>query len=105
MGHVLESLSVESWELAADLVAVDLILDMRSAEQFARAHLQGAVNLTYNNFQQDALGHVGDGMTVLVVDPAGARAAEMAVWLRSKGVHARYLAGGMASWRGPLEKN
>ena len=100
----MESLSVAPWELAADLVAVDLILDMRTAEQFARARLMGAINLSYNSFQQDALGYVEDGMTVLVVDPAGARAAEMAVWLRSKGVHARYLVGGMASWRGPLEK-
>ena len=104
-GADLESLSVEPWELAADLVDVDLVLDIRTAEQFARARLAGAVNLTYNDFQQHALSHVEDGMTVLVVDPAGARAAEMAVWLRSKGVLARYLVGGMAAWRGPLEKN
>ena len=31
---------------------------------------------------------------VLVVDPGGARAAEMAVWLRRHGIDASYLVGG-----------
>ncbi len=96
---------MEPWELAADLVSVDLMLDMRTIEQFERAHIRGAVNLTYNNFQQKAFEYIEDAMTILVVDQGGARAAEMAVWLRSRGVHARYLTGGMAAWRGPLERS
>ena len=95
---------MEPWELAAELVSIDITLDLRTVEQFERAHLSGAVNVTYNNFQSQSLEHIADNMTVLLVDQGGARAAEMAVWLRSRGVHARYLAGGMAAWRGPLEK-
>ena len=41
---------------------------------------------------------------VLVVDPGGARAAEMAVWLRRHGIDASYLVGGYAQWTGPLER-
>jgi rhodanese-related sulfurtransferase len=42
---------------------------------------------------------------VLLVDEGGARAAEMAVWLRARGVNARYLVGGMSTWRGAVERS
>lgn len=49
--------------------------------------------------------YIAPGECVLVVDPAGARAAEMATWLRARGVEAGYLEGGYAAWTGPLVKD
>ena len=100
----MESLGLEAWELASHMLAPDLILDLRTEEQFARAHLRGSVNLTYNDFQGQAEGQTQGVKSVLLVDDAGARAAEMAVWLRARGVAARYLVGGLSAWRGALER-
>ena len=44
------------------------------------------------------------GASILLVDEGGARAAEMAVWLSARGRQAHYLVGGLAAWRGPLER-
>ena len=104
MGDDLKTLGLETWELASLNVFPNAIVDIRTAEQFGRARLKGSINITYNNFQRDALIRFADSESVLVVDEAGARAAEMAVWLRSRGVEAQYLVGGLAAWRGPLEK-
>jgi len=46
---------------------------------------------------------VSGSTLILLVDEGGARAAEMAVWLRARGQPACYLVGGMSAWRGPLE--
>jgi rhodanese-related sulfurtransferase len=40
---------------------------------------------------------------VLIVDTAGARAAEMAMWLRTRSYQASSLEGGIFAWRGTLE--
>ena len=79
-------------------------MDLRGADRFARGHLEGAINLTYNEFQEEAPRRLDPARSVLVVDPAGARAAEMATWLRARGYQAGYLVGGMAAWLGPLER-
>ena len=101
---VLDSLGVETWELASESVVPDVIVDIRTVEQFGRAHLHKAINLTYNDFQLLALKTIDPTASVLLVCAGGARAAEMAVWLRGNGVQAQYLVGGMAAWRGPLDR-
>jgi rhodanese-related sulfurtransferase len=99
-------LAVHAWQLELGLLRPAWLLDLRPAESFARGHLRGARNLPYEQLQADALALIGPPPhaddAVLLIDAAGARAAEMAVWLRSRGVPARYLEGGMASWTGPL---
>ena len=104
-GVKLTALGLETWELASEIVVPEVIVDIRTAEQFRRAHLRGAINLTYNDFQLKVLKTIKVTESVLLVDAGGARAAEMAVWLRGNGVEAQYLVGGMAAWRGPLEKS
>jgi len=93
-------LEVEPWQLEVGDYAPDLILDLREPEAFSRGHLVGAQNLPYRELQGDPPPAAG---RVLLVCPAGARAAEMAVWLRRRGVDASSLAGGYAAWTGPLE--
>lgn len=95
---------VEPWQLSTREVQPQQILDMRSEERFRRGHLPGARCLSYEAFQGEALQLLDRGQSVLIVDPGGARAAEMAIWLRARGFEAGYLEGGMAAWTGPLTK-
>jgi len=99
----LVSFQIHGWELMAGAVTPSCILDLRTDLQFKRGHLQNSRNLPYNQFQADAEQAAVDHEWVLLVDEGGARAAEMAVWLRARGVDARYLVGGMSAWRGGLE--
>lgn len=94
---------VQPWQLQCGELAPGQIVDLRAPDRFARGHLSGAINVPYNDFQEDAPGRLDPARSVLVVDPAGARAAEMATWLRARGFRAGYLEGGMAAWTGPLE--
>jgi len=95
---------VPAWALLCGEVTVDLVLDLREPEAFARGLLVGAQNLPYGRFQAEALAAVPAGARVLVVDPGGARAAELALWLRGNGVSAGFLEGGLAAWTGPLAR-
>jgi rhodanese-related sulfurtransferase len=81
-------LAVQAWQVVCGEVSPDTVLDIREPEAFSRAHIPGALD---------------PARTVLVVDPGGARAAEMAVWLRGAGFEAGFLEGGMAGWTGDLE--
>lgn len=95
--------AVQAWQLQCGELVPGQIVDLRAPDRFARGHLGGAINVSYNDFQDEAPGRLDRGRTVLVVDPGGARAAEMATWLRGQGFQAGYLEGGMAAWTGPLE--
>jgi len=94
--------AVEGWQLQCEEIAVDRILDIRPAESFAKAHLERAESVPYTDFQDRAEGLLEAGQSVLIVDAGGARAAEMVVWLKQRGVDAAYLKGGMAAWGGTL---
>lgn len=97
-------LDVHGWQLELGEIAPTVIVDLRDPHLFERARLRGAQNVPYHQLQAWAPDHLTDQDTVLVVDPAGARAAEMAVWLRRHGIEAAYLVGGYAAWTGPLER-
>lgn len=96
-------LGIEAWQVVCGEVRPDQILDIRQPDQFARAHIPGAVNVPYGDVQDHGPRALDPAGTVLVVDPGGARAAEMAVWLRGQGFVASYLEGGMAAWTGDLD--
>jgi rhodanese-related sulfurtransferase len=98
-----DDLELQSWELRVGEVIPDLILDLRPAEQFERVRIRGAVSMPYNRFQAESEVRVAGLGRILLVDGAGARAAEMAVWLRVRGHNVCYLSGGMAAWTGLLE--
>lgn len=96
-------LAIEAWQLQGDGdLSRYLVLDLREAEAFRRGRLPDAASLPYGRFQAEALAYCAGRAPVLVVCAGGARSAEMAVWLRGRGVDAVYLVGGMAGWTGPL---
>lgn len=94
---------VQGWQVLTGELRFDRVVDLRPEDRYARGHLPGAVHIPYTAFQEEALERLALGETVLVVDAGGARAAEMATWLRARGYQAGYLEGGLAAWVGPLE--
>lgn len=94
--------AVEDWQLQCGEVAPAQVVDLREPERFARGHMKGARNIPYTQLQLDGPRLLDPTLSVLVVDPAGARAAEMAMWLRGHGFQAGFLEGGMAAWSGEL---
>lgn len=100
----MNDLEMHGWELGPGMEPPPCVVDIRTEDQFIRGHLPGAMHLSYNQFQAEAVRVLSKFPWIVVVDAAGARAAEMAVWVRTRGIHARYLVGGMAGWRGALER-
>ena len=96
-------LEVPAWQLELGELRPALIIDIRQPDAFRRGHLEGAVNIPYERFQIEIEERVSGEDWVLIVDTAGARAAEMAIWLRGRGGAASSLEGGMFGWRGKLE--
>jgi rhodanese-related sulfurtransferase len=96
--------AVEGWQILCEEILPEQILDLRPADAYDRAHLEGAVSVPYSEFQDEAEAALDKGRTVLLVDAGGARAAEMVIWLRERGYDAAYLKGGMAGWTGPLDR-
>lgn len=96
--------AVHAWQLQVDEVVPDQILDIRQPAYFARGHLKGSVNMPYERLQDEGPALLDPTRTVLVVDPGGARAAEMAAWLNAQGFQAGFLEGGLGLWTGPLER-
>ena len=95
-------LEVPAWQLELGEVDPAAIIDIRPPEAFRRGRLTGAVSLPYERFQVEIEGQIRAEDWVLIVDTAGARAAEMAIWLRTRGYAASSLEGGMTGWRGKL---
>lgn len=96
--------SVEGWQLQVEELQPDHLLDLRQPQDFARGYIEGSVNLPYDQFQDRVFDLIDPTRQVLIIDPGGARAAEMAVWLRGNGVMAGYLVGGLGRWKGDLVK-
>ena len=97
-------LGIEAWRVITGELRFEQVLDIREPERFWRGHLPGALNVPYRDGQVRAAALLDASRPVLVVDPGGARAAEMAVFLRGQGLAASYLEGGLAAWTGPLER-
>ena len=95
-------LEVPAWQLELGELVPAAIIDIRQPDAFRRGRLAGAVSLPYERFQVEIADRIRTEDWVLIVDTAGARAAEMAIWLRSRGYAASSLEGGMTGWRGKL---
>ncbi len=98
------SLDIAGWQIQCGEFIPDIVVDLRQPQAFKKARLRGAVNIPYEQLQARGPQELKASETVLLVDPGGARAAEMAVWLRRHGLQAHYLVGGYAQWVGDLER-
>jgi rhodanese-related sulfurtransferase len=75
-----------------------LVLDVRSAEEFAGGHVPGAVNVSYEQVAA-RMGELGPAREVVVYCERGGRAAKAADVLRDAGFTVRHLTGDMSGWR------
>ncbi len=75
-----------------------LVLDVRSAEEFAGGHVPGARNVAFDQVagRLDELGAAGE---VVVYCESGRRAAKAAAVLEEAGFTVRPLTGHMKAWR------
>ena len=91
---------------AAGRADAPLVLDVRSAEEFAGGHVPGARNVAYDQVAA-RLGELGPAREVVVYCEKGGRAAKASEVLRSAGFTVRHLAGDMSGWRAqglPIER-
>ena len=93
---------VEAWQLIEGALPDPQLIDLRDPEAFARGHIPGAQALPYEQLQAEAESRIHRARPVVLLDGGGARAAELALWLRQRGYDAGYLVGGMARWMGEL---
>ncbi len=93
---------IEAWQLIEGALPEAQLVDLRDPEAFARGHLHGAICLPYAQLQVEAEGRLDRARPVVLIDGGGARAAELALWLRQRGFEVGYLVGGMARWVGEL---
>jgi rhodanese-related sulfurtransferase len=75
-----------------------LVLDVRSAEEFASGHVPGARNVAYDQVEA-RLAELGPAREVVVYCERGPRAAKAAGMLGAAGFRVRHLTGDMSGWR------
>jgi MFS family permease len=99
--HSSESTCIELAEL--DAMAVHghvLILDVRSPEEFASGHVEGAVNIPLDTIGSHATGLPRDRLIVTVCGKGGGRSDRAAQELRTRGFKSvRSLCGGTDGWQ------
>jgi rhodanese-related sulfurtransferase len=89
-------------ELAEEMAgkAPPLLLDVRTAAEFASGHLKGAVNVPVTALpgKLSSLG-IPEGRQVVAICLSAHRSPPAVRLLRQAGLDARQLAGGMLAWR------
>jgi rhodanese-related sulfurtransferase len=102
-----ETITNESDHIAAEELAkwlIDkkpdlLVVDMRSAEEFAQYHIPGAVNIPFNKlFEPEAQGALSDDKTIVLYSNGGTHAAQAWVLLKQMEIESYVLLGGLNYW-------
>ncbi|MDL1879157.1 rhodanese-like domain-containing protein, partial [Cytophagia bacterium CHB2] len=76
-----------------------LVVDMRSAEEFAQYHIPGAVNIPFNKlFEPEAQEALSEDKTIVLYSNGGTHAAQAWVLLKQMGVESLVLLGGLNYW-------
>lgn len=76
-----------------------LVVDMRSAEEFAQYHLPGAVNIPFNKlFEPEAQEAFSEDKTIVLYSNGGTHAAQAWVLLKQMGIESYVLLGGLNYW-------
>ncbi len=87
----------------AQAIATDsnaVVLDVRTPEEFAEGHLQGAVLLDYKQAESFAAGiaALDKGKTYYIHCRSGRRSHEAAVMMQNKGLKVVDMRGGIIAW-------
>lgn len=79
--------------------ALYLLVDVRAPEEYARAHLLGAVNIPFGDLSRE-IERFPKSLLIFLYDNSGEIALQAAAMLEDKGYQfARALAGGLAGWQ------
>jgi rhodanese-related sulfurtransferase len=85
-----------AWNLQYSLY---LLIDVRSPEEYARAHLLGAINIPFRDLSQK-ISEFSTQVLIFLYDNAGEIALQAAAMLEQKGYRfARALKGGLVEWQ------
>lgn len=102
-----EAITNESDHIAAEELAkwlIDkkpdlLVVDMRSAEEFAQYHIPGAVNIPFTKlFEEEAREMMTGDKTIVLYSNGGTHAAQAWVLLKQMGIESYVLLGGLNYW-------
>lgn len=99
--EISNQLSATAFAEQVKTTAGALIIDVRTAEEFNEGHLENAFNIdwTGNDFEQQTAS-LDKGKPIFVYCLSGARSAQAAEFLRSKGFKTVYnMEGGIMQWR------
>ncbi len=91
----MEDLFMDPEETFARVQAGAKLLDLRTAAEFSRLAVPGAIHAPYSRLQDEAFDHVTKGDTVICYCISGARGDEAARWLRRHGVENAFNGGGL----------
>lgn len=75
-----------------------LIIDLRSAEDYAAAHIRGAVNVPHGRFKKELSGYMHN--PIVLYCERGALSMAVARELEAKGYKTRSVVGGIRAYRG-----
>jgi rhodanese-related sulfurtransferase len=92
-------------ELQRRLVGADapFLIDVREPAEFSAGHVPGAVPLPLGQVAA-RLGELPGDREIAVLCRSGARSAQATAILRTGGLRATNVAGGMLAWRGPVAR-
>lgn len=74
------------------------LVDVRYESDWRGGHIEGAVNIPEDDLE-DRLGELDRSRPVVTICRAGSRSGDAAGWLRSRGIDADNLDGGMLAWK------
>ena len=99
VAHAVNGVAVLDAERLSGLVAAGkaVLIDVRTAEEFAAGHIAGAVNMPIGSFDPAAVPFVPGKQTVLYCR-SGKRSREAAKLLAAETGRAVHLAGGTIAW-------
>lgn len=76
-----------------------LLLDVRESVEFSVSHIQGALNIGYDDFEIDKLPPIiSKNSKIIVYCSVGYRSGDIAAKLKAKGFDAYNLHGGLFAW-------
>jgi rhodanese-related sulfurtransferase len=89
---------VDVHEAARRAAAGALLIDCREPDEFAHARIPGAVLVPLSTFADEIDAALVAGRQVLMQCRSGGRSARATAYLRSRGVDAVNVAGGILAW-------